>query len=69
MEKLVDTIIVEITFGGSNAPICHGAGKSTKTLSDLVPSIEFVNANEELQTDDDPFQLKSVAGCFGVLGI
>ena len=65
----LNVIMVEITFGGSNAPICHGAGKNTTTLSDLVASIEFVNANGELQTVDDPFQLKSVAGCFGMLGI
>eukprot|EP00521_Asterionellopsis_glacialis_P016031 CAMPEP_0195308760 /NCGR_PEP_ID=MMETSP0707-20130614/38395_1 /TAXON_ID=33640 /ORGANISM="Asterionellopsis glacialis, Strain CCMP134" /LENGTH=587 /DNA_ID=CAMNT_0040373047 /DNA_START=157 /DNA_END=1920 /DNA_ORIENTATION=+ len=64
-----NTIIVEITFGGSNAPICHGAGKKTTTLSDLVASIEFVNSMGELQTVDDPFQLRSVSGCFGMLGV
>lgn len=46
-----------------------GAGISTKTLSDLVASIEFINANGEIQTVDDPDQLQSVAGCFGMLGI
>jgi hypothetical protein len=33
---LLNVIMVEITFGGSNAPICHGAGFKTTTLSDLV---------------------------------
>ena len=65
----LDVILVEITFGGSNGPICHGAGLKTKTLSDLVAAIEFVNANGELQTVDDPVQLRSAAGCFGTLGI
>jgi hypothetical protein len=64
-----NVIMVEITFGGSNGPICHGAGIKSTTLSDLVASIEFVNANGELQIIDDPFQLKSVSGCFGMLGI
>ncbi len=65
----LNVILVEITFGGSNAPICHGAGWKTKTLSDLVAAIEFVNANGELQVVDDPEQLKSAAGCFGMLGV
>mmetsp|Transcript_24979 Transcript_24979/g.28896 ORF Transcript_24979/g.28896 Transcript_24979/m.28896 type:complete len:679 (-) Transcript_24979:146-2182(-) len=65
----LNVIMVEITFGGSNGPICHGSGKRTTTLSDLVASIEFVNAKGELQTVDDPVQLKSVSGCFGMLGI
>merc|ERR1712038_2068180 len=65
----LNVIMVEITFGGSNGPICHGAGKKTTTLSDLVTSIEFVNAKGELQTVNEPSQLKSVAGCFGMLGI
>ena len=65
----LNVVLVEITFGGSNAPICHGAGWKTKTLSDLVASIEFVNAKGELQIVDDPSQLKSAAGCFGMLGI
>jgi len=65
----LNVIMVEITFGGSNAPICHGAGKTTQTLSDLVTSMEFVNANGELQIVNDPQQLKSASGCFGMLGI
>lgn len=65
----LNVIMVEITLGGSNAPICHGAGWKNETLSDLVTEIEFVNANGELQTVNDPQQLKAAAGCFGLLGI
>lgn len=64
-----NVIMVEITYGGSNAPICHGGGWKHETLSDLVTAIEFVNANGELQTVSDPQQLKAAAGCFGLLGI
>ena len=64
-----NVIMVEITYGGSNAPICHGAGWKNETLSDLVTEIEFVNANGELQTVNDPHLLKAAAGCFGLLGI
>jgi hypothetical protein len=65
----VNTIIVEITFGGSNATICHGAGSAHRTLNDLVVAIEFVNARGEVQLVDDPTQLAAAAGCFGLLGI
>ena len=82
-----------ITYGGSNAPICHGAGLRHKTLSDLViryiwyihytlykihinqvvlqysNSLEFVNANGELQKVDDQEKLAAVSGCFGLAGI
>lgn len=65
----LNVIMVEITWGGSNAPICHGAGWKHRTLSDLVVAVEFVNARGELQVVDDPAQLTAVAGCFGLLGI
>lgn len=65
----LNVIMVEITFGGSNGPICHGAGLKTKTLSDLVASIEFVNPRGELQTVDDPELIKAASGCFGMLGL
>jgi hypothetical protein len=65
----LNVIMVEITFGGSNAPICHGAGIKHETLSDLVHSIEFVNPLGELQTVDDPNQLKTAAGAFGLMGV
>lgn len=64
----LNVIMVEITWGGSNAPICHGAGSRHKTLSDLVAEVEFVNVNGELQIVNDPEQLKAAAGCFGLLG-
>jgi hypothetical protein len=65
----LNVIMVEITWGGSNAPICHGAGLRHKTLSDLVAEVEFVNARGRLQTVSDRRLLKTAAGCFGLLGI
>lgn len=65
----LNVIMVEITWGGSNGPICHGAGWRHQTLSDLVSEIEFVNAKGEVQTVSDPDLLKSAAGCFGLLGV
>ena len=65
----LNVIMVEITWGGSNAPICHGAGLRHKTLSDLVTEVEFVNARGELQTVSEPKLLQAAAGCFGLLGI
>ena len=64
-----DIIAVMITYGGSNAMICHGSGLSTQTLSDLVLEMEIVNANGELKTVNDKDQLKAYAGCFGLAGI
>ena len=65
----LNVIMVEITWGGSNAPICHGAGLRHETLSDLVVEVEFVNARGRLQTVSDRALLKTAAGCFGLLGI
>jgi hypothetical protein len=65
----LNVIMVEITWGGSNAPICHGAGLRHRTLSDLVAEVEFVNARGDLQTVSDPALLRAAAGCFGLLGI
>jgi hypothetical protein len=65
----LNVIMVEITWGGSNAPICHGAGWRHPTLSDLVVEVEFVNAKGQLQVVSDPKLLKTAAGCFGLLGI
>ncbi|KAL7270660.1 hypothetical protein RUND412_006626 [Rhizina undulata] len=65
----LNVIMVEITFGGSNAPICHGAGIKNKTLSDLVRQIEYVDAHGVFQAVSDPEHLKSAAGSFGLLGI
>lgn len=65
----MNVIMVEITIGGSNAPICHGAGASNKTLSDLVRKIDYVDANGERQSVSDPAHLKAASGCFGLMGI
>lgn len=64
-------IMVEITSGGSNGPICHGAGIKHQTLSDLVRAIEYVDANGELQkiTDQDPEFLTAASGAFGLMGV
>lgn len=68
----MNVIMVEITLGGSNAPICHGAGRRHSTLSDLVHTIEYVDCNGNMQTlskDKDPELMKTAAGSFGLLGI
>jgi len=52
-----------------NAPICHGAGRRHKTLSDQVRVIEYVDANGQHQVISDNNQLKAAAGCFGLLGL
>ena len=67
----LNVIMVEITLGGSNAPICHGAGRGNQTLSDLVRRIHYVDAHGELQKIDEssPTFLKAASGCFGLLGV
>ena len=67
----LNVIMVEITLGGSNGPVCHGAGRRHQTLSDLVQAIEYVDANGNLQIIDDsqPEFLSAASGCFGLLGI
>ncbi|MDR6318867.1 FAD-binding protein [Actinoplanes couchii] len=65
----LNTIIVEVTFGGTNATTCHGAGWKNRTLNDLVTEVEFVNARGELQVVSDRATLIAAAGCFGLLGI
>ncbi|KAI8717644.1 FAD-binding PCMH-type domain-containing protein [Fusarium sp. LHS14.1] len=67
----MNIIEVEITFGGSNATICHGAGIKHPTLSDLVRCIEYVDVHGELRTVDmaDAKLLKAASGCFGLLGV
>jgi hypothetical protein len=65
----LNVIMVEITWGGSNAPICHGAGLRHQTLSDLVYEIEYVDPNGILRTINDPKLLRAASGCFGLLGV
>ncbi|KAB8224392.1 hypothetical protein BDV33DRAFT_199787 [Aspergillus novoparasiticus] len=67
----LNVIMVEITFGGSNGPICHGAGIRHRTLSDLVYAIEYVDVHGKLQVitrADDDF-LSAASGCFGLIGV
>ncbi|EER30008.1 hypothetical protein D8B26_007284 [Coccidioides posadasii str. Silveira] len=67
----LNVIMVAITLGGSNAPICHGAGIKQKTLSDLVYAVEYVDVNGKLQkiTQDQKEFLSVASGCFGLLGV
>jgi hypothetical protein len=58
-----------VTIGGVNGPICHGAGRQHKTISDQVRAIEYVDANGVHRTVSDPAHLKAAAGCFGLLGV
>lgn len=65
----LNVLMVEMTWGGTNGPICHGAGLRHQTLSDLVVEVEFVNAIGQLQTVKDADHLKAAAGAFGLLGV
>jgi hypothetical protein len=67
----LNVIMVEITMGGSNAPICHGAGRRHTTLSDLVRRIEYVDCNGELRSIDskDKEFILAASGCFGLIGV
>ena len=61
--------MVEITLGGSNAPICHGAGRRNWTLSDLVRCVEYVDAFGNLRKVDKVEHLRAASGCFGLMGV
>ncbi|KAH9903848.1 hypothetical protein F4778DRAFT_781225 [Xylariomycetidae sp. FL2044] len=65
----VDVILVEVTIGGVNGPICHGAGRRHQTCSDGVRRIEYVDCRGDLQAVDDPELIKAAAGSFGLLGV
>ncbi|KAH6888178.1 hypothetical protein B0T10DRAFT_70014 [Thelonectria olida] len=67
----MNIIEVEITFGGSNATICHGAGINNPTLSDLVRRIDYIDVNGEKKFVNmgDKDLLKAASGCFGLLGV
>ena len=65
----LNVIMVEMTVGGTNAPICHGAGRAHMTLSDLVRKVEYVDCNGKLQVVTDPDHLRAAAGCFGLMGV
>lgn len=65
----LNVIMVEITLGGSNAPICHGAGRRHQTLSDLVRQIDYIDAHGKKQVVNKPEHLRAASGCFGLMGI
>lgn len=65
----LNVIMVEMTVGGTNGPICHGAGRQHPTLSDLVRKVEYVDCNGNLRTVEDPEHLRAASGCFGLMGV
>jgi hypothetical protein len=65
----MDVLLVEVTIGGVNGPICHGAGRRHQTLSDQVREVEYIDANGKLQSVSDPKLLLAAGGCFGLLGV
>ncbi|ERF72013.1 hypothetical protein EPUS_08407 [Endocarpon pusillum Z07020] len=65
----MDVILVEVTFGGVNGPVCHGAGCHHKTISDQVRMIEYVDPNGKVQVTTNTTHLRAAAGCFGLQGI
>ncbi|KAH6903835.1 hypothetical protein BKA70DRAFT_1110157 [Coprinopsis sp. MPI-PUGE-AT-0042] len=65
----LNVIMVEVTFGGTNAPICHGSGLTTTTLSDLVVEVQYVDAKGEVRTINDKAELLAASGAFGLLGV
>ena len=71
VEMPMNIIELEITMGGSNATICHGAGIRNPTISDIVCAIEYVDANGTLKKIDlsTPAILRAAAGCFGLIGV
>lgn len=64
-----NVVVLAVTMGGTNATICHGAGLSTSTLSDLVVEVGYIDASGVEQRVSDPTELKAASGCFGLLGI
>ncbi|KAJ6509051.1 hypothetical protein C8R45DRAFT_894083 [Mycena sanguinolenta] len=65
----LNVIMVEMTVGGTNGPVCHGAGIKQGTLSDLVRKVEYVDCNGQLRVVEDPEHLRAAAGCFGLMGV
>ena len=65
----MNIIALMISYGGANATITHGAGINNKNMNDIVLKLEFVNALGQLQIVDNPDQLKSISGAFGLMGI
>ena len=68
----MNVIMVEITLGGSNAPICHGSGINNKTLSDIVYAIEVVDYKGRLRNFNriqHPKEMTVLSGSFGLCGV
>lgn len=65
----LNVIMVEMTVGGTNGPICHGAGIRHQSLSDLVRKVEYVDCNGKKRTVTEPEHLRAAAGCFGLMGV
>ncbi|KAF3765100.1 hypothetical protein M406DRAFT_259082, partial [Cryphonectria parasitica EP155] len=65
----LNVIMVEMTIGGTNGPICHGAGRQHPTLSDLVRKVEYVDCNGMLRVVEDSEHLRAASGCFGLMGV
>lgn len=68
----MNVIMVEITFGGSNTLICHGAGIENETLSDIVYAIEIIDCNGLIKTfnrDDNSQEMEALSGSFGLFGV
>lgn len=62
-------ILVSITSAGWTQVICHGAGLSHKSVSDLCVRMEIVNCYGELQVIEDPAKMRAISGSFGLLGV
>eukprot|EP00794_Sanderia_malayensis_P021351 gene21351-23427_t len=65
----LDVIMSLNTYGGKLSTMSHGAGLKHATLSDLVVKIEYVDANHEHRSIEDPQLLRAAAGSIGMLGI
>ena len=65
----LNVLMILNSVGGTTSMCCHGAGLQTKTMSDLVVEIEYINAGGNIQVVNDPDQLKAVAGSFGLFGV
>lgn len=55
----LNSIMVEMTVGGTNGPICHGAGRRHPTLSDLVRKVEYVDCHGALRAGRGPATLSA----------
>ncbi|MCJ1418277.1 hypothetical protein MMC32_004624 [Xylographa parallela] len=62
---------MEISYGRSNAPICHGAGIKQQTLSDLMKKTEYVDANgvPRVSNEQDRRYFSATGWCLGLIGV